>query len=58
MSVYQSVERQEKIFENLRRRQYDAFRLEENRREQKRLDEIFLLRQAAGEREAAERKSR
>jgi flagellar export protein FliJ len=58
MSIYQSVERQTKIFENLRRRQYDVFRLEENRREQKRLDEIFLLRRAAGKREAAERESR
>lgn len=57
MNVYQSVERQVKIFENLRRRQYDAFRLEENRREQKRLDENFLLQRAAGEREAAERES-
>ncbi len=58
MSVYQGVERQMKIFENLRRRQFDAFRLEETRREQKRMDEIFLLRLGAGENEAAERESR
>jgi flagellar export protein FliJ len=58
MSVYQGVERQMKIFENLRRRQHEAFRVEETRREQQRMDEIFLLRLGAGENEAAERESR
>ena len=58
MAVYQEVERQMKIFENLRRRQFDAFRLEETRQEQKRMDEIFLLRLGAGENEAAKRESR
>lgn len=50
MAVYQAVGRQCKIFENLRRRQLEAFRLEETRREQKRLDEIFLLSRASAER--------
>jgi flagellar export protein FliJ len=52
MTVYQGVERQCKILENLRRRQYDVFRIEETRREQKRLDEIFLLGRGAGEKAA------
>ena len=54
LAAYQAAERQCKILDNLRRRQLDAFRLEEARREQRRLDEIFLLMRAAGEREAAE----
>ena len=58
MAVYQGVERQCKILENLRRRQYDVFRIEETRREQKRMDEIFLLRRGAGGREATEPESR
>lgn len=52
MAVYQAVERQCKVFENLRRRQLEAFRLEEARREQKRLDENFLLGRATAERAA------
>jgi flagellar export protein FliJ len=59
MSVFQSVERQMKIFENLRRRQYETFRLEETRREQKRMDELFLLRLGTADRnETPERESR
>lgn len=52
MAVHQAVERQCKIFENLRQHQLEAFRLEESRREQKRLDEIFLLGRATAERAA------
>jgi flagellar export protein FliJ len=47
MTAFQSVERQRKIYENLRRRQFETYRIEETRREQKRLDEAFLLTRAA-----------
>lgn len=50
MAVYQAVERQCKILENLRRRQMAIYRQEEDRREQKRLDEVFLLMRATAER--------
>lgn len=50
MAVHQAVERQCKIFQNLRQHQLEAFRLEETRREQKRLDEIFLLGRAMAKR--------
>jgi flagellar export protein FliJ len=50
MAVYQGVERQCKIFENLRNRQYEVYRRDEDRREQRRLDEVFLLGYAAAER--------
>lgn len=53
MDVYRAVERQRKIFENLRRRQMEIFRQEEDRREQKRLDEVFLLTRATAERTQA-----
>lgn len=54
MAAYQAAERQCKILENLRRRQLEAFRLEEVRREQKRLDENFLLGRATAARGKAE----
>lgn len=54
MAAYQAAERQCKILENLRRRQLEAFRLEETRREQKQLDENFLLGRATSERSKAE----
>jgi flagellar export protein FliJ len=57
MAVYQAVERQMKILENLRRRQYETFRVEENRREQKHLDELFLLRMSAAGDKAPEQNS-
>jgi flagellar export protein FliJ len=58
MAIYQSAERQTKIFENLRRRQYETFRLEEARRQQKQMDELFLLRLGAAENEDATGDSR
>lgn len=47
LAAFQAVERQCRIYENLRRRQLETYRIEEARREQKRLDEIFLLTRAS-----------
>ncbi|MDE3136948.1 MAG: flagellar FliJ family protein [Acidobacteriota bacterium] len=57
MTVYQAVERQMKILENLRRRQCETYLLEETRREQKQMDELFLLRLSAVGNEAVPRET-
>ena len=41
---YMQALRQREILSNLRERQLDAYELEESRREQQRVDELFLIR--------------
>lgn len=44
-SAYQDAQKQCKVIENLRDRQLAAWRLDQSRREQRRLDDLFMLRQ-------------
>ncbi len=44
-AVYREAQKQRKILENLRDRQLEIWRLDQARREQQRLDDLFMLRQ-------------
>jgi|HubBroStandDraft_6_1064221.scaffolds.fasta_scaffold01600_10 flagellar export protein FliJ len=45
--AYQMARQKREILENLRERRLEAYRREESRREQQRIDELFLLLRAA-----------
>jgi flagellar export protein FliJ len=45
---YTSVRQTREIFSNLRKRYLSAYRLEESRRAQQQIDELFLIRRGAG----------
>jgi len=44
LEAFQGAQQQRKIVENLRERQFTAYRLEQERRGQQQVDEIFLIR--------------
>jgi flagellar FliJ protein len=48
LDAFRKAQQQHKILENLRDRQFAAYRLVQNRRTQQQLDERFLLLHAAG----------
>ncbi|HTR48877.1 MAG TPA: flagellar export protein FliJ [Verrucomicrobiae bacterium] len=51
---YTEARRRREILENLRQRQLAAYQLEQSRREQQRIDELFLIRRASKQRSTRE----
>jgi flagellar export protein FliJ len=44
MNTYLKARQRREIFENLRQRKFDLYRMEQSRREQQELDDLFLMR--------------